>query len=149
MKQYRAGADKVELAKMIRNVWAFTPKDSIPEADLCRLDFWSHVAAKLRSGDIIEVIPDDLASYVRLIVMRSDRVWTQVKVLEYVDLKEKKIDGEAQLIDTSKADDLEVKFRGRRKYSVVRKSDGAVLHEDMSELEAIQWKADHVKAMAV
>lgn len=104
--------------------------------------FWSHVANKLRPYDEIKVRCDDGTFYGHLLVLACDRTWARVFKLTFESLTSSDI----SLTQAAILEDYDVKFRGPRKWSVLRKSDNAVLAEGLhAEADARTWLTTHLQ----
>jgi hypothetical protein len=125
-----------------RTVWVVTVEEGVTSDDLERPDFWAHVANRMRPFDRIEVRADDGSYFAELLVIAVDRNWAKVKGLMFVQLNE-----EATGYAPGSADHI-VKWRGpHRKWSVVRKSDNAVLKEEcQTQAEATLWLNGHLQS---
>lgn len=84
--------------------------------------YWSHVAAKINAGDIIEVRPEEGDYYAELYV--------QVKVGNNIKVHCIRKDDLPPIDQASNADDYVVAHRGtHRQWCVVRKKDNAIIAE--------------------
>lgn len=90
-------------------------------ADLTGRDYWSHVAARLRPRDRIEVHAHDGSWMVELMVVQASRVGATVAILHKHDLTQ------ASMTPAASDDEIDYRFRGFAKWSAVRKSDKKVL----------------------
>lgn len=107
----------------------------IPLDEALKPAFWSHVASKLRQHDTIRIIPEEGGYFAEALVLSSGRGFTKVKLLHNIPL-----DDEAELESDGP---IEVKWRGpHSKWSLIRKSDGAVIKENIVE------KADALREAA-
>lgn len=117
-------------------------EETLPE-DLLNPDYWSHVAEKLRPWDKIEARADDGTWYAEFIVLETSRRWAKVCLLFSVALTTKDVS-----LSQSAKDEYSVEFKGpMRKWSVIRKSDSAMIHEgEQTKDGAYQWLANRLKA---
>lgn len=107
-------------------------------------EFWAHLAGRLRQHDTIRIIPEEATYFAELLVLSAGRGFVNVKTLRHVPLGEDEI-------DSSNVNDLvEVKWRGpHSKWSIVRRSDGAVLKEGVVEKpDALREAAGYAKLAA-
>lgn len=74
------------LAEQRRNLWRIEAEPGVEREHLHDAAFWSHVAAKLRAGDIIEVIADDGSFFSRLLVLSAGHLYANVYEMEYHDI---------------------------------------------------------------
>ncbi len=99
--------------------------------DIMDPTFWNHVASQLREFDRIEVVSEDKAWWGLFLVVSAGAREARLMQLSFAE-------GKAQ---TSKAKpDLEVKFRGLRKFSLVRIADGEVIEEDIPTKEEAEQR---------
>lgn len=136
---------RLKEAQYERRTWTASPQHGTPFEKLLDPNYWAHVAPKLKPWDRIEVQPDGFAYFAELIVVDSDRLWARVKVVRFVDFSTKPIETSQTALDLGDAGDQVslsredpdeddnvdtdylVEFKGSNKWSVIRKSDGAVL----------------------
>lgn len=96
--------------------------------DALKPSFWAHLGDRLRQHDTIRLIPDDGAYFAELLVLSAGRGFANVKLLRHIPLNED------ELSEMVVPDELEVKYRGPHcRWSVIRKSDGHVLKEQLQE----------------
>ena len=115
------------LASYLSNVWRITTPDDVTEKDIMRPEFWAHVANRLRPCDEIIVIPDNQKFRLHLIITGSGKQWAKVEKLSRHDFKTESEDvGSPHMI----------KWRGPvAKWSVIRKSDGAIMRDRLESDE--------------
>lgn len=111
--------------------------------------FWAHHAVKLRPFDEIRVRAEDGTWLARYVVLDCSRTWAKVQQLSFHRLTT------GQVAETQ-ASELEVKafvdahqvvHRGPHKWSIVRKSDKAVLEQGIGvKDDAIAWLDKHARA---
>lgn len=118
------------------NNWSVNAEQGTTREDLKSPNFWAHVANKLRAGAEIRVLAEDGSFIARFLVIAADRTWARVHELSFIDLR-----AEAAPVDLEAVvDDYEVKLRGPKRWSVLRKSDRAVLQENLyTKEDADQW----------
>ncbi len=115
------------------NVWVATAPFGVTREQLKEQTFWSHVAAQMRPRDELKVFAEDGTYFAHYLVLSCDRTWAVVHELAFVPI------GEVSLSEQA-LDDYEVKFRGPKKWSVVRKSDNKVLQEGLhSQAQGEEW----------
>ncbi len=123
-----------------RVIYYFAPEIGVDPAELLIPGYWANVAASLRPGDEIIVIPEDGAWRSHLIVRAAAKVEATVQQLSLVMLGDpvEELDGPYKLA-----------FRGRAKWGIVMVATGEVLKDGIETKEAAAaWMASHVKAMA-
>jgi hypothetical protein len=134
-------ASKIKLAEFDSRTFIVRPAPGTTFEQVIAPIYWSHIAEQLRPGNFIKVLPDDGAYFAELLVRSVDRLSAIVAVLRKVDLVH---------VDALTEDpEFELKFRGPRKWSVLRRSDSKVLFEDIETREmADKALGDYVKAQA-
>lgn len=122
-------------------------KDVTP-SDVLVPGFWAHHAMKLKPFDEIRVRSEDGTWMGYYVVLDCSRTWAKLKLLSLHSL------GTADVALTQASetevrafiDQHKVIHRGPRKWSVVRKSDGAVLAEGIEQRdEAGTWLDQHAR----
>lgn len=118
------------------NTWYAEVDSATSLKDLLQPEYWSHVARKYAEKDRIEVWKKDLSMCWDLVVVGVGKNYLHVaKVAEH------KVD----MGSGDEFDGLDIKLRGPKKWSVIRKSDNEVLIEGLSKVEAEEWARDHNK----
>lgn len=125
-------------AEVMRNQWQIKPEHGTPPEALRDPSYWAHVSAQLRPGDSIVALPEDKSYYSELLVVDVGKLYAKVVELRCTKLTS------SQVFNVTIPDGYDIKFRGPRKWSVLRGKD--VLKEDMEKAVAEQWLSDHVKA---
>ena len=127
--------DRFEGAEFMRQVFVARPKPGTPFESVLDPAYWAHNASKLRLRDRIEIEPEDNAYFAELRVIDCGRTWAKVLVLRHIDLN-----APAEKAEEAADESFIVKFRGPKKWSVVRESDKAIMVEGLgSEAEAGAW----------
>lgn len=97
---------------VVRNHWMVTVEAGTLPDDLLERGYWQHVAQKMRPGDRIEVLTDDMRWAGDLIVFASGRLWATVKFIGLVQFTD--------VQDLDATDNLKVQYRGpHHRYCVV------------------------------
>ncbi len=137
-----------QLAQYARNVWLASPAEGQEFTDLLKPDYWAHVASQLRPMDQIDVYPEDMSYYARLVVTETGVGAARVvPIIMPVALARE----ESEELKKSVLDDYNVKWVSpSRKYGVIRKSDGERVRDGFADKEsAMQWAAGHAKTLGV
>jgi hypothetical protein len=129
---------KFKAAEVVRNQWVAEPEFGTPPEALLDKAYWAHVSAQLRRGDIITALAEDNSYWSELLVLEAGKLFAKVAQLRCVKISQ------AQMLNIEVPDGYEIKFRGPKKWSVLRGKD--VLKEDMDKATAEQWLTDHVAA---
>lgn len=115
--------------------------------------YWAHHAFKMKPWDKIEVRAQDGTWYAEYIVLEASRTWAKVKQIIFVPLTTADVSlTQSQDMDAKRDNALtealanhEVKWRGPKGWSVVRKSDHAALSEGHRlKTDAEGWLRNHV-----
>lgn len=133
--------------------WAINVPAGTTLKDLVSPDFYTNIASQLRKNDYIRVLFDDGSHVVDLLVIEVDTknqtpVWVKTIITNIVNIAE----AQAQTTIIAKTEerakeegnknpeilhpDYEIKFRGIRKHSIIRKSDSTVLQDNFLTKEA-------------
>lgn len=134
--------NRFQSAEFTRHIWVVTPEHGTAFEDVLKPEYWSHVSAKMRPTDRIEVNAEDGSYFAELIIIAAGRQWAKVSVLRKVDLERAtEGNGDAQ---------FEVKWGGpHHKYRVIRLSDGHVIKDSFPDKEeANKYIAQHIKTLA-
>ena len=112
--------------------------------DLLSRSYWSHVATRLKPWDKVEVVADDGTWWAEFLVLEAGRTWAKVEMLRHKSLTSSDV-SESQATAMLP---YEVVHRGTdSKWSVIRKSDRAVMHEgEETQGGAIDWLNERLKA---
>jgi TusA-related sulfurtransferase len=127
-------------AEFSRRVYCVNVLPSTTVEDLVNPNFWTHVAMKLRPGDMIEVLSDDKAFCAKLVVRSARRLDATVSLVYWKDL---------EIADVSQiASEYEIVFRGAKsRWSILKGSDVLKSCFDTRN-QAEAYLADHLKAIA-
>ena len=75
--------DQAEFKRMVHRA---TPPSGTTLEDVCKPEFWTNVAGRLKHCDHIEVLPEDMAWHATLIVIGKGQLHANVAVLNHVSL---------------------------------------------------------------
>jgi hypothetical protein len=125
----------------VRNQWHVEPEFGTPPEALLDPAYWAHVSAQLRRGDIICALSEDNTYFSELLVIDAGKLFAKVIQLRCVQITA------AQMLNVTVPEGYEIKFRGPKKWSVLRNKD--VLKEDMEKPQAEAWLREHLLAMGV
>lgn len=138
-------------------------------SDLVRPSFWSHHAAKLQIGDLIDVVAEDNTFDVTLrvvskgaagaVMVRPIRVWREgdEAMIESVAPVARKapaifMQPKVETPSVPEEDDVpgfKISFAPSQRWRVVRRSDGNMVHKGaQSKDEAIAWARAHLSEIA-
>lgn len=124
-------------------------QQGVKPEDMLVPGFWAHHAVKLRPMNEIRARAEDGTWIANLLVLDCSRTWAKVQILSIHQLTT----ADVALTQSSEKDVQEfiathaVTFRGTHKWSVVRKSDRAVLQEGIEQKDAATaWLEAHARA---
>lgn len=133
----------LHLADHKRAIWQAFASPEVTAKDLLNPYCWAHVARKLEPFSRIEVLAEDGSWWAEYMILKVGPNWVKVALLRDADFRE-------VARDAPEEDELDVNFIPARKWRVLRKKDGAVLMEGLATKdEAIAWKAQHLKTLAM
>lgn len=148
----KLGPTAFYLAEFKRNAFCGLVEKGVRPEDVLNPAYWAYHAAKLKPWDRIELRAEDGTWFGEYLVLGCDRTWARVFPLRVSMLTASDVaETQAAIANTPKtadqgsgADLYEIKFRGPKKWSVVRKSDNAVMAEGMMQDEAKEWLKNHL-----
>ncbi len=132
-------------AEFQRTVWHVFAESTLAPQDLLVPSYWAHVAEKLKPQHRIEVASESGDWWAEYFVLERGPKWARVALMREMDLR--------QVVSASPAkltlDDFEIKLRGMRKQSIVRKADKEVIKDGFeSRQDAEDYLLSHLKSMA-
>lgn len=136
--------NRFEVWDFMRTTFVAVAEQGVTREQLLSPDYWSHVAARAKPWDKIEVLSDDGTFYGEYLVLSCGRNWLKLRELMYLSLTSNDVSQtQAKALDTgvtSQNDDPEfvVKWRGPvLKWSIIRSSDRQPIKEGFaSEADA-------------
>ena len=127
------------LSSHASRVYRHTAEHSEKPEDVSNPAYFAHVAKQLSFGDKIEVMAEDGSWYREVVVRATGLNEVITGLLSHVDFS-----GPAE----TESPDMpyEIKYRGpHRRYSIIRKSDGEAIRDDLQTKEAAgQWLKNHM-----
>lgn len=103
--------------------------------------YWAHVAGKMQMGCEIRCLAEDFSWRATLVCTFAQGTVVRLKLIDFTPLDHVEVDVQN--------DDYEVKLRGMRKWSIVKKDTGEVVQEDIAtKAEAIKSLQDFIRALA-
>jgi hypothetical protein len=132
---------RIRPAEFERIVWSVTPEADVTLKELLAPEYWAHVAKALKPGAKVEVLPESKSWFAELLVRSSTDNSVELVVLKHIEFDAPTVadDGEP----------YEVKHRGGAGWSVIRKSDKAVVFEKgQSKLDAERWVKEKAADLA-
>jgi hypothetical protein len=129
----------IEQAEFSRNVWFVKPETTVTIEDMLKPDFWAHISRNMKSGDRIEVLPEDKHYFAEFFIMAASTNWAKVILMRKVDLVKDNEDSEVSgfIVKWAGPND---KWRVQNGNDVISKG-----HEDKET--ASQWLAEHLKSI--
>ena len=135
-------------AEYERTVWIANIAHGLTLEDVLSRAYWSHVCAQMKPWDKVELRADDGTWYAEAIVLDCSRTWAQLHVICHENLTSADVAQSQAEIETKMSDYL-VKWAGAAKWRVIRKSDGAVLQDQIQQKpDAVAWLANYVSTEA-
>lgn len=132
-------------AEYARNMHIAVAPSGASLEDALKPEFWSHVAAKTRRWDRIELRAEDDTWWADLLVTKAERLALHVSVIAKLDLS----GASKGVVIEGLPKEYDVQWGGpAHKFRVIRKADNEILAHGMSKEEAIQWAIDDAKARA-
>lgn len=117
-----------------RTSYLVTAERGTKISDLTGRDYWSHVAARLRPRDRVEVHAADGSWLAELMVVQASRVGATLVLLNEYDLT---ATSAASVVNE---DEVSIKHRGGAKWSAIRNSDKAILIDGLdTREEVVAW----------
>lgn len=140
-------ASRFGQAEHKRNEWHVIMPAGEPFESCLAPGYWAHVAAKMRPGDEITVINDEMSIYAKLMVRQAERIWASVVVIHKTDL------GTATPEVSSDDYKVEVEWAGPHdKHRVIRlrgdKKEVLSKGHETSD-SAQKWATDHMRTVNV
>lgn len=132
---------KFALSTYATNRWSVTLEYGVPYERVFDPDFWSHVARKMRIGDIVELHAEDTTFFAELYVVAAHRLAAKLVELRRFDLAP----AVQVAADTSP---LTVKYRGPHNRYCLMRGENIVQSGYQTAEEAELAKAQHAKAFA-
>lgn len=129
---------RFKAAEVVRNQWCAEPEFGTPAEALLAPAYWAHVSASMRRGDIVCALAEDNSYFTELLVLDVGKLFAKVVQLRCIQITA------AQMLNVPVPEGYEIKFRGPKKWSVLRGKD--VLKEDMTKADAERWLSDHISA---
>ena len=144
----RLGPTAFAPAEFKRIIYSGIAERGVRPADVLDPSYWAYHAASLKPWDRVEVRAEDGTWYGEYLVLESSRTWAKMFPLRVVMLTPADV-AETQAAKANEAsaseDSYQIKFRGPRKWSVIRRSDNAVMVEELgSDKSAKDWLTNHL-----
>lgn len=132
---------RIRPAEFERIVWSVTPEADVTLKELLAPEYWAHVAKALKPGAKVEVLPESKSWFAELLVRSSTDNSVELVVLKYIEFDPPSVPDDG--------DPYEVKHRGGAGWSVIRKTDKAVVFEKgQSKLDAERWVKEKAADLA-
>lgn len=132
---------RLEQAEFRRIVHFHTPAKGNTFEDVMKPEYWGHVTHQLEAKHRIEILSEDFSYFAELMVVAVYKNSAKVVLLRKADLK--------ALTVEDRSADFFIKFRGPRKWSILRASDNEVVEENIvSEEDAKVTLDKYLKELA-
>lgn len=140
---------KFKRAEYVYTNHVATPDYGIALKDVLEPAYWGNVASTIKVGDTIEVMPEGLTYYARLIVIDAGPVYAKVKLLQFVDLIAEDARPEQTEIRTEAQYGKFIAQRAGAWFRVIREEDKEVMKTGFRTMaQAEQWIADNLQTEA-
>lgn len=131
-------------AEYLRTVWYADAEQGMVPEDLLEPAAWANIAAQCKPLDIIQVGADDASWWAEYLVVDAHNLWLKVRLL-----RKEIVEATPNKARPGQQAEYTVKYRGVKKWSVVRKGDNAIIKDGFQTREdADEHLNSHVKAMA-
>lgn len=137
---------RLKLVEHAISNWVACVEQGVTREELKSPEYWQHIAPKCKPWDQIKALADDGTFYAEYLVLSAGRAWLKVFELNYINLTS----SDVSVTQADTQDGYTVKWRGpHAKYSVIRDTDSAIIHEGENDKEAATlWLSDFIKTVA-
>lgn len=137
-------AGRIKSGEFIRTLYVGTAFPNTVPLDLLEPEYWAHFAATLRPRDRLEMWADDGSWLAEYVVLGATKNAATIRMINAVELDPIMYGRD----DTGPLAAYEVRHRGLvAQWSVIRKTDGAVIHEgEATESGARLYLTQHLHA---
>ncbi|HNP14963.1 MAG TPA: hypothetical protein PKI99_00680 [Terrimesophilobacter sp.] len=119
----------MKLAEFGRVIYLAAPPAGTALEAMLKPDYWAHVGYKLKPGDRIEVVPEDMAFFAELFVRDAGRLFAHMHVIRHEEFAER---GSSVSVG-----EYSVGWGGPvHRFRVIRDSDGAVVKHGFADRDA-------------
>ena len=140
---FRAAPNSLSQADHVRNAKAYNVPSGHTIEDLMIPEYWANEAKKVTLLDRIELRAEDLSFWAEAIVVAKSATSVKLFIIQH-----HKLSGENKKFNEEIKDKYEIKFRGLKGHSVVRKSDKSVISDEHGTIsEAEQALEKYLKEM--
>ena len=135
---------RIKPADFVRTVYRVNAEHGTTVEDLQRPEYWSHVSAQLKVGDIVEVAAEDNAFFAVFLVVAATQQFAKVELLS-----EKVMEARKPKDDLEEHPDYERRWMGPRgKFSIFRRVDNVEMAKELPDKAAVRdWLEQHGKAV--
>lgn len=129
-------------AEHARTVYRVIAEEGTTLDEILRPLYWASVAANLQRFDLIEVIADDEAWFLQLIVRDCGRGFAKVAILSKVDFDAADADKPVTL------EGFSINWKGpKRRFVILRDADNTIVKEEIaSKAQALAWVQDFIRS---
>lgn len=133
---------EITLHDQVSQTYRLTPPSGVELDDVLKPECWAHITRNLIFGSKVEVFAADGTWYAEMIVRSVGKTEAVMGMLSHVKFG-------ATVSPIVEDAQHEIRMRGPRKWSIIRKSDGAVIKEDIDTREQAEIALrNHMKALA-
>lgn len=144
-KPVKLSPARLKSAEFVRNTYVARTEGDFTIEDIIDPNYWSHVSAKFKAGDHIEVVSASGNKYAELYVVACGPNYAKVMVINSVEA-ESKADTDEATVDNP---DYTIKWGGvTDKFRVIYTPDNKVISANHdTKLDASKWLVDYIAAM--
>lgn len=132
-------------AEFVRTHYVCTAHEGTRPEDLLEPEYWAHVSEQMRPRTRVEAWANDGTWMLELVVLEAGRAWARLQV---VAGPHQFTTADVAQTQAEMMSPYAIEYRGPHcKWSVIRKSDRQVLHEQEETRDgASGWLREHMKA---
>ena len=131
---------RMQLQEHAYRLWVATSEIATTPEHLLDPAYWSNFASSMSPYDLIQVRCDDGTYWCEYLVLACDRTYAKVHPLRVISLTTQDVAATQSLA-------YDMGWKGpHKKFCVIRKSDGAIIHEgEQTKADALAWLSQNQK----
>ena len=126
-------------AEHLRNIWCVQAERTVTQEEFLDETYWAHVAQMLRTGDRIEIMPEDNAYFAELMVLATGRLYAQVELMRYIEFDKPSPQASAE-------SEYLINWGGSISKFRVLRGDDVISEGHETEKAALRWRDGHIDA---
>lgn len=141
----RLVGNRFALAEHAGNRFRATPPYGVTFEQIQNPAYWAHIASRVKPGDIIDVLPEDMSFCAEMLVVSCNRLEVRVHTKHHSIIEAPKPEHMEDAADPQ----FDVKWGGPvAKFRVIRKEDKKVVQDQFPTAgDARAWLVDYLKAL--